>query len=422
MKHNILLRILFRIVAIFMLFDGIRSNLLYGGYFSVLREACVFWLFMIACLTLKGDGIKQLSTRILILFYGYYFIIGLLSMSSANSLASFIVFYKPFYFLILSYVFFHYEKLTGESYQNYLFFILKAGVFFVILNEFLYFYELPIWKNYRPWWGRFGCGYPTMDVISLSYGVLILLFGKSFPISNFTRSCYFIILITGIFLQFTGTGILLLSILLLLSLYLYIKNKSTMHYLKYVFIFVIIVASTVPSYFILNYPEEVKDAQYLLENKVSILLNKEVDDNSMDIRSEQFRKNKEKYQETTFDQIIGIGLSRVTYGDEAGDPNYIFIEDQYSFYILCCGYIGFCLFLFFLYQYVLNSFNLYVYDKNVALLTLFVAIVFILNGRTLLSLVLFPNVAFWSLFYAIQRQALVKRFCLLKGMSYENYS
>ena len=179
---------LFQLIAIFIFFDGIRSNLIGGNILTLFREGSIFYLFGYAVFKQKCSFKKIIPTSILCYFF-YHTIVSLVSISfQTNITISFII--KPYEFLIAIYLFSHFQKLTHQTYDKYILFIIKTGIVFTILNTLLYFIYIPIWINYQIWWGRISCGYPTMDVITLAYTLLFLFYYPKLKLGSITRIIY----------------------------------------------------------------------------------------------------------------------------------------------------------------------------------------------------------------------------------------
>ena len=151
-KYTLINYRLFQLIAIFIFFDGIRSNLIGGSILTLFREGALFYLFAYSVFKQKC-GFKGIIPKSILYFFFYHTIVCLFSISlQTNITMSFIM--KPYEFLIAIYLFSHFQKLTNQTYDKYILFIIKTGIVFTILNTLLYFIYIPVWVNYQKWWGR----------------------------------------------------------------------------------------------------------------------------------------------------------------------------------------------------------------------------------------------------------------------------
>lgn len=351
---------LFQLIAIFIFFDGIRSNLIGGNILTLFREGSIFYLFGYAVFKQKCSLKKIIPTSILCYFF-YHTIVSLVSISfQTNITMSFII--KPYEFLIAIYLFSHFQKLTHQTYDKYILFIIKTGIVFTILNTLLYFIYIPIWINYQKWWGRISCGYPTMDVITLAYTLLILLFYHKLKLNSFTRIFFTIVILIGYLLQFTGTGIVILGIIIPFTLIYYLfapKKQPLKREILVTFGILILIAGSTISFAKLQFPQEYAQGEFLILNKIDILTGNvdEGDINTMAIREEQFNKVKER-QNYLFEKVFGIGLGDATNDTDklASIKSSFMIEDQYSLAQVCYGYIGLIFYILIPCCFALNVF------------------------------------------------------------------
>lgn len=396
-KQFFIPRILFMLVTIFMVFDGIRSNLLFGGVLSIIRDLSLILLFAYSFIIKKK---RIVFSRKLMLwpFFVYHVFVCLMTFLQPGYIQlSFMV--KPFFILIGIFLFYHYESLTGKSY-SYLFTKIVQIIFvFVICDILFYFIRIPIFKPDIGWWGRISCGYPTMDVITLSYGLILLMFYNKLQINVFWRVVYLIVVFVGFVVQFTGTGIVLLTIIISASLYFFAKTKYKKLYKFYIYFFVILFlfSGSSISYISKKYPQEYRSGLYLMQNKIDILLGNEVETNTMEVRQEQFSSKLRGM--LPLERVIGRSLINVTNDGEVLSINRktYMIEDQYSLCQICYGLIGLFLFILMVISVFFYFYSISI-DFNSKVLLCLSIIVFIVNSKTLISLVLFPNIMFFALF------------------------
>jgi hypothetical protein len=395
---------LFQVVVIFIFYDGIRHYLLYNEYISQLKELLVLILFFLSILKKSINKSFKIFNFGLLLFFLYHSLVGVCSFPFFSSFSSFTVFYKTYQLLMLIYAFYSFKELTHTSTIRFLTFITKVGVSFVIINTTLYFVELPIWEEYQPWWGRISCGYPTMDTISLSYVLVILLYFENIIIKPLKRWIYVCIILFGIFVQATGTGIVIIGGVTTVSLFYFLFFNSSKLLRKNVLAIVttiIVVLALFPIIINKFQPEQYNQISFLIDNKISNLLGEDVDLNTMEMRENQYKKALMR-QDTDLKKIFGIGLGDVTFNMEVkeNNPNSIYIEDQYSLNKISYGYIGFVFFILFIMITIGEIISMKQVVWQTKILFCLSIMIFAANSKTLISLVLFSNTAFFAFFYA----------------------
>lgn len=396
---------MFLTVVVFIYFDGIRSNLIGGNILTFLREGSIFYLVLYTLY--RKYSIKKIFCTSIICFISYHVFISLISiLFQKNVEPSFVI--KPLYILGAIYIFKHFEQLTKRSYNDFIYFMIKTGVIFVILNTLLYFIHIPIWEKYHPWFGRISCGYPTMDVITLAYTLILLLFYPNIPISSYKRTIFTIIIIMGMLLQFSGTGLVVLSLILFTSLIFYLFHPTNKLYKSTIatFAFFLFFSITIFSYIKLYFPNELEKGMILVNNKINILTgNISADEaNTMEIREEQFN-NIRKKQDNDLKVLFGLGLGDLTNGSFKDNDSYM-IEDQYGINLVCYGIIGYILFLSILFY----KFIIIIRNKKTTLqfklLFLLSIMIFAANCKTLIPLVLFSNYMYFAFFYVISSSSI----------------
>lgn len=396
---------LFQLIAIFIFFDGIRSNLIGGNILTLFREGSIFYLFGYAVFKQKCSFKKIIPTSILCYFF-YHTIVSLVSISfQTNITMSFII--KPYEFLIAIYLFSHFQKLTHQTYDKYILFIIKTGIVFTILNTLLYFIYIPIWINYQKWWGRISCGYPTMDVITLAYTLLFLFYYPKLKLGSITRIIYIMVILVGYILQFTGTGLVLLGVIIPLTLlyYLFTHKKGTLKKeILTTFGIITLIGTSTVSFIRVQFPLEYSQGESLILNKLDILTGNvdKNEANTLAIREEQFKKIQAR-QDNLFKKIFGIGLGDATNDSERlqNIKTSFMIEDQYSLIQVCYGYLGLILFTLFIIVFCLKIVVNKSIQFNIRLIFLIATVIFAANNKTLIPFVLFPNYIYMALFVAL---------------------
>jgi hypothetical protein len=350
----------------------------------------------------------------LAVFFLYHLLMGLISVPqfillNPQGVASF---YKFLQLGMLIFAFYNFQELTKKPYELLFNYFVRIAVLFVIIGTLGYFYELPIWINFRPWFGRFSSGYPTMDVISLSYALSLLLFYDNLRLSLIKRILYTILVIIGIVLQVTGTGFISL-ILIICTFILYAFTKSSKQKILRLSgtlsIFIILIfALSIVNTFKVMYPEEYDQAEKIALNKFYSFFDKNEVEESLDtnlMRQDQLEHAKQ-FQENMFQKVLGIGLGRLNM-DTLKDQNrneFYHIEDQYSINLIAYGYVGSLFFILFILNCLLGSIKSKHVDINIRFLLFICAIIYTINNMTLITLYLFSNTAAFALIYAFSRK------------------
>lgn len=388
--------LLFNILLVFMYFDGIRSNLVIGSYLSIFREIV---LVILICYCLKRKNNTGVSKNIMVWPFLWYhaFVCVMTFLLPGYVQPSFIL--KPFYLFFCILLFCNYENLTGRQYSSLFTKCAKMAVVFVIVDILFYFIRIPIFRPDTTWWGRISCGYPTMDIVTLAYSLIILLFYRGLKMNDYIRTLCIVIVVVGMIVQFTGTGLVLMAMILFSGLVYYLithKLKANRYYLYSIVIFCLLSGSAI-AYVAKTYPQEYRDGYMLMQNKLDILLGKETDVNTLEIRNEQYISEQRKM--LSFEKYIGKSLVNATNdGDALSHKQHTYmIEDQYNLTKICYGYVGFSLFIL-----MIASIFLYFVRQKISIeckiLLCLSVVVFAINSKTLISLVLFPNYMFFALF------------------------
>lgn len=389
---------LFKLIVFFIFFDGIRSNSVFSSYLSMVREMTVA-ILIFECLFVRKYSVKKIYDKTLLTFTAYHIFICVLTITLPGYVQlSFLL--KPIVFGLSIYVFFYYRELTRRSYADLFTFSVYVSVVFVIFNTLCFFIPMPFIGDLR-WWGRISVGYPTMDVVTLAYALIILFFYPHLKINSVIKSVMIIIVSIGILLNFSGTGMVLLALIIATFI---CRNFIKAGNKKVAFLTIticILFSMPILNYFKSNFYTEYRDGLILIENKIDILLGKEVDANTMEIRQEQYQKQAKGIP--LIEKIIGKTLINASNDGSKLSKGAFMIEDQYNHIFICYGYIGFALFIAIILSYIISIIKIRG-ELDIKIMLLLSAIIFALNSRTLLSLVLFPNYMFIAVFMAYTRK------------------
>lgn len=395
---------LFQFLAILIAFDGMRSNMLGGSFISILREVTIlFLLFYTLCI--KKFTCKNLFSKALIFFTIYHTIISFYTILFQPQFTIALII-KPYYLLISIYIFYYFEELTHRTYQEYIKFIIKTCIIFIFANTLFYFIPVPFIIEPHLWWGRISVSYPTMDVVTLSYALIFLMYDTDIEISRIKRICYMLIIFFGIFIQFSGTGIILLGIIFFIFLYyLIFSHQKTLKKENLTVIGIIIfTSSSLVSYIKIQFSLEYEKGMELVQNKINILSGdiNENEFNTMEIRQNSIDQVKKKYINNEFSQLFGIGLGNATNNLSKlnKNKNLFMLEEQYSLINICYGYIGLSLFIMIILSFILSVYRSRI-PPNLKIMFICAAFIFTANNKTLTSLILYPNYVFIALFFTL---------------------
>lgn len=388
--------LLIRITIIFILFDGIRDNLIFSPYLSIMREF-VFVVLVIQTIRSKFDLSGVVPTP-MIAFLTFHTIISvytiLLHFFGGGVQYSLII--KPYFLLLAIYVFYYFEELTDRTYSDLVYFYVICSVCFVIINTLLYFIPCPFIENPH-WWGRISVGYPTMDVVSLSYGLLFLFYYNNLRMNFIVRLFCIIVISLGIIIQASGTGLVLLLLIIVSAMLMSWRSKIVFKLFSGTIVAFLIAASSFLTYVSLNYPNEYRDANTLINNKISVLFGEDIENNTMEIRQQQFEKQAKSMN--IIEQIFGKSLLNVSTGAFINKDSYM-IEDEYNLLKVCYGYVGFSLFLLILVSYCFQIKKSAI-SANYKILFFLSVLVFLANSKTLITLLLFSNYMCFAFVYSM---------------------
>ena len=363
MKYNIFLNWLYKILVIYVFFNEILTKSIFEGLTSLKYLIFCYLVFYLinkrnkVKFSLFSKGFKSLYLYILlivIITLPSFLSVGLAGLGSLKNLL----------FLPLSiYLFTFYERITGKSFQSLITFIVKVAVAHVIINTFLYFVEIPIWKSFHPYWGRISQGYPTIDVVVLSFSLAICLMYSRLELKSATRVLFSFILVVGNILQASGTGVVMLVFIFLLAILLPLFQKNGKKSVRVPLVTLVIVglSFSTASQIIKHVDESLYDSMYLsLQNRIAILTGSksEMDIDTMDVR-EHRRQGIKRFQTTIGEKVFGTGFAHIDMNpkNERLLGNTIFLEDQYSINMLTIGYVGNFLFYIVFILCVLDSYR-----------------------------------------------------------------
>ncbi len=219
-------------------FDGIRSRTPIADYVTVFKEISTFSLLTIILLTYTRSVNKNILYFSNIFFIIYLVILGtfvilfndvsrsLLPMFIRKELPTpFAMHFKNIESFIVVFVLIHYELITGRKINALLNYFIYLSVGYVLFTLLIYF-RFPNSTFFQtPWYGRISIGYPTSDGQILSFALAYMVF-SNLIINKILKVFFIVILIIGVVMNATATGLLSIGLILICYiLYYFISGK-----------------------------------------------------------------------------------------------------------------------------------------------------------------------------------------------------
>lgn len=359
-------RVLFFIIILFIVFDGIRSNIIYNQYFSPLKEFCILLLFFEAR-SIRNDKKRKLPITLIILtsYIVLMMFVSLMDISYVPKTQIVLVGYKFTQIALLTYSFYYFEELTNYTYKKAFRLLIACCCIYTIINILSLLINIPIWKDNDMWFGRLSRGYPTTDTAVLIFALASLLFLK---LGYNVKQTFVIalLLIISILMQNTGSGLILLPITLGIYVGKNIFKSRIFFSLK---TYIVIALMIILGVFVIN---KFKERNPLLFENMSLVLQSKIDnfiygrestsdfkENSIDARQNQYN-NAKSYMYSDLDKIIGLGTSRYTLDLNILQQNKgtFTIENMFFTIIICYGIFGFTLYVLMFLESIIMIFRI----------------------------------------------------------------
>jgi hypothetical protein len=414
MKYNKYSRtyFLFQILVIFVFYDGILHNSVFGSIKNI--QYVTLLILLSIAIKEKCRFSKHICNIWLILFLLYHIIVGVFSIPDFidNELEGLRIYRKYFILPVSLYLFYHFETITRQPYSKILLYKVNVAVVYVFVNTFLYFVELPVWDRYHPWWGRITQGYPTCDVVSLAFVLALLMLYKDLNISNIKRTLYSIVIVLEILMIASGTGIILIvtvfvAAVLQICIFDRFVNKLKNYLLYFICFFVcfFIVGNEILK--TIN-PELYTKVYIIINGKIEKLTGKEVSEavDTMEIRETQEKDVKKQHLKTLTDKIFGIGFGLVT--DDSNviakrkNNEIIFIENQYGINKVTGGWISNILYICFLFFTVCKVFmirKIKLADKMIIIIS---PLIIAISSFTVISISVYSIIISFSMIFHVK--------------------
>ncbi len=396
-----IVELLYSTILFFTVFDGVRDHFQYSKYLSVIRDCSIFLLAFIVVLKFKWHfNIFHVDSIGMVLFVCAVIALPIniiLTPEVVSYHKNLVRTYYPFFdfvllgrfanLFILIYLYSNYQKLTGNGYEKLFRKLLILSVGYVVWGVITYLIHVPLFA-FRPWWGRISIGYPTMDAQVLCYAILAVLF--IVKMNSFKTFSFLMVIIIGIVMQSTATGIITLSFVTVFTI-LYRKRISCNR--KMLSLYLLLGAGCIIALFIYlmaRYGELFREFQYLIGYKLQEAFGLVGADESKSImaRQKQIHDIMQVYN-NPFHLIFGAG-SVLGY----------LVENQYVHMIRSFGYFG--LVVFILWGSYLFVFGI-VKNKGLGYLMIANVVIFYLTSYSLITTYLTPIESCFALFYAFGR-------------------
>ncbi|XXD09019.1 hypothetical protein ACMYSN_23565 [Klebsiella sp. R445] len=307
---------LFYFLIFFVVFDGMRSNMIISGLISPFRELALN-LFILCSLPLLTTC-KRSDFRIAIPFIGISAIaivnipITLFNNIDSYNVGSILVFdnkysavYKHIIFSILFLSVLCYSRKNLDTVRKGLDIFVNLAAFYSIITIPIYLYGFPLFVDKFRDWGRMGVGYPTMDGQMICFAIFCLIFLLPQK-SKITFNVKMALLLLGIIAQNTGTA--MVTMVLLAGAAFVKKPGKTINY----FIFIVPLAVTIVIQQYYSNPQFFTEMLFIANNKINQLLNPDMaanvgDLDTLQMRTVQYEMINSIMDKNMFLRFFGVG-------------------------------------------------------------------------------------------------------------------
>ena len=367
---------LYNIILFFIVFDGMRNNIIGNEILSPIKEIAIFILFIVNIRKWKDVFILLIKPlRLLWLYILFVGVLGLFDSEALSITNTTINIFKFSMFFMLTINLMNFEFLTSETFDYVYKKIVVFSLFYCCLNILSVFVSLPIWKEQEQWFGRFGMGYPTTDTISLCLALIILLFKSNlFHYEKFKKVIFEVIITIGIAMQVTGSALILLPVIwLVYFVHSGLINTSKLITISILICGIVIVSPAIDKKLHTELGERYENAYMLVDVKINNFIKGEETDN---FDSKQARKNQYNYAQkvfidNTFKELFGCGIQNFTMNQSLMSNKSFHIENMFLLFVVAFGYFGtFLLLICFIYFIIKALSGIYQIEDKLFLLTL----------------------------------------------------
>lgn len=409
MKISKLNNILMYILVWFIIYSSALNYTNIPSVFSYLKDIIIFYFMALLIIKNKIKKPKDMGISFYILFLLIVIIswLGLINNTENSKIEIIIRILRYLEFFILFFIFANIEIICTVPYKNLINWYIALSIVLVFVHIFGYFVPNNIVSIYIDnklgngyYRNRISVGQPAIAVYPMIISYLYLLVYKK---NNFKIVLSMIILLLGIFISISTTGILAILVTTLIFI---IYNRFKNNFKKVIYtILSISIIFFVGIIIIRNIPElnELYEKQSkMLSIKIEALYKENITDFSMKTRDDKYNdiKNSKK---NIFEKIVGIGLL----GYNANGIVVGSLENTFRTMNVCYGIIGLLTYVAFIARHIIYEIKHIGSKDGMFIILLF--IVFAMHSYTLEVLYL-PTISYTlSLFYCYIKNKNIKR-------------
>ncbi|MBD0905578.1 hypothetical protein HA444_23475 [Klebsiella grimontii] len=384
---------LFYFLVFFVVFDGMRSNMIISGLVSPFRELALN-LFIICCAPML-IACKKRDFRIAIPFLCISLLaivnipITLFNNIADYKIGNILIFenkysaiYKHIIFSLLFLSLICFARKNLDKMTKGLGMLINLAAFYSVITIPIYLYGFPLFVEKFRDWGRMGVGYPTMDGQMICFAIFCLIFlvpQKSKMVFNLKMAC----LLIGIIAQNTGTAMVTMAVLAMTA---FVKKpgKTTSYF---VFIVPLVAAVVIQQYY--SNPQFFTEMLFIANNKINQILNPELTANVGDLDTLQMRVVQYEMINNIMERNILFRLFGV--GGQA------YIENEFKLTLAAYGIFSFACFVF---SFLWISFLSIMSKNRNKFLILIIMVIWGFTSYTLSSIHLFTTSFCFSMVFA----------------------
>lgn len=375
-------RFFFCIIVFFVVFDGVRSNLVISNFVAPLRELALLMFIMLSLPMLSHCKKKDFRLAIPFMAISALAIVNipitLFHSISSYHLGNILVFgnpytavYKHIIFSILFLAMICFARNKIDYMRKGLKLFINLSAIYALITVPIYIYGAPLFVEKFRDWGRMGIGYPTMDGQVICMAIFCLVFlvpQRSKLIFNIKMAA----LLLGLVCQNTGTAMVTMLLIALVAIVK--KPGKTLSYFSVILPMIIIVA--IKQYY--SDPEFFTQMLYVTTNKINLLIDPSANYgqvNTLEMREDQYRMLNIIIDKNPMLWILGVG----------GEA---YVENEFKLTLASYGifsFISFALSFFWISTLIFISKN-----KN-KLLLISLMVVWAFTSYTLASIFLFAT-------------------------------
>lgn len=399
MKLSRINNILMYILIFFMIYSSALNYTYLPSAFSYLKDIIIFYFAIVLIINRKIERPKGLGKSFYILFLLIAIIswMGLINGTDNSAVEVIIRILRYLEFFILFFIFTNLEKICTLTYDKLINCYIVLSVVLIFVHLFGYFVPNNIVSIYIDnkigngyYRNRISVGQPAIAVYPMIISYLYLLIYNK---NDFKTIINIILLLVGIIISISTTGILSIIVTTVMFLILNCNRKKLKKFI-YIILLLSILFSIIFSIInsIPTLSELYEKQKNLLDIKISALYTDNVNDLSMETRDIKY-EDVSKNITNPLQRILGLGLL----GYNSNNINVGSLENTYRMMQVCYGIIGLIVFIMFLGKQIISEIKNIKTNDGLFILTLF--IVFAMHSYTL-EVFYLPTISYTlSLFY-----------------------